>query len=247
MKERRARTILTGIGAAALLTAGPALAQAQICAPPERIQRPRPDLPSAAEPSRVLPIGGYTLALTWSPGFCRANGNKPDNRFQCGDSNRFGFTLHGLWPDGVGRSWPQYCKKTGIVPDAVIRRTMCATPSAQLIQHEWAKHGTCMPGNSAEYFGKARGLYDALRYPDMDALSRRPLTVAQFKAQMAAANPGIPANAMRITLTRQSWLDEVWLCLDTRLRYARCRLNSGGAADTALVRIWRGGKGRGRP
>ena len=101
-----------------------------------------------------------------------------------------------------------------------------------------------MPGNASDYFGKARWLYDALRYPDMDALSRRPLTVSQFKADMAAANPGIPASAMRVTLTRQNWLDEVWLCLDTRLQYARCKAGTGGAADTALVKIWRGGARR---
>ncbi|RYE03394.1 MAG: ribonuclease T [Sphingomonadales bacterium] len=236
------RSILTG-AVAAMLLAGPAFGQAQSCSAPAKIQRPRPDLPTTAEPQRVLPIGGYTLALTWSPGFCRANGGKRENRFQCGGGQRFGFTLHGLWPDGVGKSWPQYCTTTGILPDAVIRANLCATPSAQLLQHEWAKHGTCMPGNASDYFGKARRLYDALRYPDMHALSRRPLTVGQFKAQMAAANPGIPASAMRVTLTRQNWLDEVWFCLDTSLRYTRCKPGAG-APDTALVKIWRGGAQR---
>ena len=238
------RSILKAAAAAAMVLASPAVAQVLSCVPPGKIQRPRPDLPTADQPRRVLPIGGYTLALTWSPGFCRANGGKTGNKFQCGGANRFGFTLHGLWPDGVGKSWPQYCRRASILPDAVIRANLCATPSAQLIQHEWAKHGTCMPGTPGDYFGKARRLYDALRYPDMQALSRRPLTVAQLKARMAAANPGIPASAMRVTLTRQNWLDEVWLCLDTRLRYARCKPGASGAADTALVRIWRGGKDR---
>ena len=67
---------------------------------------------------------------------------------------------------------------------------MCATPSAQLIQHEWAKHGTCTGLNPADYFGKSGGLYARLRYPDMNALSRGPLTVGQFTAAFAAANPG---------------------------------------------------------
>lgn len=238
------RTVLKITAIAAMLGASPAFAQAMSCVPPKNISRPRPDLPSVDQPSRVLPIGSYTLAITWSPGFCRANGTDPDNKFQCGGNARFGFTLHGLWPDGVGKEWPQYCTKTQLLPDAVIRKNLCATPSAQLIQHEWAKHGTCMPGTPADYFGKARRLYDALRYPDMAALSRQPLTVAQFKAHLARKNPGIPATAMRVTLTRQNWLDEVWLCLDIRLRYARCRPNSGGAPDAALVKIWRGGQRR---
>lgn len=230
---------LTSVAAAML--PGVASAQALMCTVPAKIQRPRPDLPSASQPKRVMPIGGYTLALTWGPGYCRANGSDASARFQCGGGNRFGFTLHGLWPDGIGKSWPQYCTRTALLPDAVIRENLCATPSVQLLQHEWAKHGTCMPGKPRDYFGKARRLYDAIRYPDMAALSRRPLTVAQFKTAMAAVNPRVPAQAMRVTLSRQGWLDELWLCLDKRLRYERCKAGGGGAADGAAVKIWRGG------
>lgn len=236
------KTVLAFAGAAAALLPALASAQALSCTPPAQIPRPRPDLPNAEQPARVLPIGSYTLALTWNPGWCRANGRSPAARFQCGGTARFGFTLHGLWPDGIGKQWPQYCTKTGLVPTAVIRQAMCATPSAQLIQHEWAKHGTCMPGGPSDYFGKSTRLYGALRYPDMDALSRRPLTVAQFKTEFAARNPSIPTSAIRVTLTRQGWLDELWLCLDTRLRYERCKAGTGGATDTALVKIWRGAR-----
>lgn len=227
---------------AALLALAPqsALAQAVQCRIPDRVPAPRPDVPSAREPSRVLPIGSYTLALTWSPGWCRAHRDEPGASFQCGGANRFGFTLHGLWPDGVGREWPQYCRPAAIVPAPVIRETLCATPSAQLIQHEWAKHGTCMPGSPRAYFATARRLYGAIRYPDMAALSRGPLTVGAFARAMARANPGMPAEAIRVTVTRQGWLDELWLCLDLRLRYRRCRPDSGGAADATPLRIWRG-------
>jgi ribonuclease T2 len=189
----------------------------------------------------VLPIGGYTLALTWSPQYCRTHARDPRARFQCGSGNRFGFTLHGLWPDGVGRTWPQYCAATGLLPPRVIRANLCATPSAQLLQHEWAKHGTCIPGATPQrYFAQATALYERLRYPDLDALSRAPLTVGGLARAMAAANPGLPAEAVRVTTTRQGWLDEVWLCLDTRLQYVRCRSDIGGARGTAAVKIWRG-------
>jgi ribonuclease T2 len=237
------RTSLFGVAVSVLsLLPGIAAAQPLSCVPPARLQQPRPDLPTANEPRRVLPVASYTLALTWTPGFCRANGNRPDARFQCGGANRFGFTLHGLWPDGFGRQWPQYCTKTQIVPPTIRSSTLCATPSEQLIQHEWAKHGTCTSMSMAGYFEQSTKLYRGLRYPDMNALSRRTVTVAQFKDAMAAANPGLPANAIRVTTTRQDWLDELWLCLDTRFRYQRCRPNSGGAADGALVKIWRGGR-----
>jgi ribonuclease T2 len=228
--------------AATLLVPGAAHAQAYRCAVPATISQPRADLPSASQPKRVLPIGGYTLAITWAPQYCRS-ARGPSSRFQCGAGNRFGFTLHGLWPDGVGKDWPQYCAATGIVPRPVIRATLCATPSAQLIQHEWAKHGTCMPGERpASYFARATRAYARLRYPDMGALSLRALTARQFAQAMAAANPGLSADMMRVTATRQGWLDEVWICMDTRFRYRRCPAHQGGLRPNAALRIWRGGR-----
>lgn len=214
-------------------------AQAYRCAIPGTLPAPRPDLPSADEPKRVLPIGGYTLALTWAPQYCRNRWRDPAARFQCGAGNRFGFTLHGLWPDGVGRDWPQYCQPTGAVDRATIRAALCATPSAQLIQHEWAKHGTCMNTTPPEYFASAGRLYRRLRYPDMDALSRRPLTVGQLADAIGRAN-AIRGDAMRITLRKGGWLDEVWLCLTRNLRHAACPAHKGGAPSAARVRIWRG-------
>ena len=225
------------------LAAVPAMACAQsyACAVPERLTAPRPDLPDAGQPRRVVPIGGYTLAITWSPQQCRTAGR--DDRFRCaGGGGRFGFTLHGLWPDGEGRQWPQYCTATGIVPERTVRQTLCATPSVQLIQHQWAKHGTCMPGETPDrYFARARALYGRIRYPDMAALSRRPgLTVGQFSRAFAAANPGLAPAMFRVTRTRDGWLDEIWLCRDTALRPARCPAHQGGAAPADPLRIWRG-------
>lgn len=229
------------VAAVALLAPGVATAQALVCSAPANAPRPVADLPSPDQPKRVLPIGGYTLAITWSPQFCRNGGFTPAARFQCGGGNRFGFTLHGLWPDGIGKNWPQYCAATSLLPPATIKGMMCATPSAQLIQHEWAKHGTCTGLTSADYFGKSSRLYARLRYPDMNALSRGPLTVGQFTAAFAAANLGVPAEAVRVTVKR-GWLDELWLCLDTRLNYARCQAGTGGLAANASLRIWRGRK-----
>ncbi len=236
------KAVLGSVALVAVLLPGVALAQAQMCVAPRKVERPLPDLPSAREPRRVLPISSYTLALTWSPGFCRAHGDDAGKAFQCGGENRFGFTLHGLWPDAPGRTWPQYCTATPILPPALIRNTMCATPSEQLIQHEWAKHGTCMRTTPAAYFQRSTGLYRTIRTPDMNALSRGDLTVGDFKRAFAARNRAIPASAIRVTTTREGWLDELWLCLDTRFRYRRCEAGTGGAADDAALKIWRGGK-----
>lgn len=235
----RRLTSALAIAAAAVLPAA-AQAQAYVCSVPGAIARPHADLPSAEQPRRVLPIGSYTLAITWAPQYCHANARDASARFECGSGNRFGFTLHGLWPDGEGATWPQYCQATRILPAATLRPMLCATPSVQLLQHEWAKHGTCTGESPVRYFTAARGLYAKLRYPDMNALSRKKLTAGDFAAAMAAANPGISADMMRITANRQGWLDEVWLCLDKDRRYRSCPAHQGGLAASAPLRIWRG-------
>ena len=217
---------------------GAAGAQALSCAIPTNVMRPRPDLPSASQPVRRLPIGSYTLAISWSPEYCRTNGDRPNARLQCGGSNRFGFVLHGLWPDGVGKDWPQYCRATPIVSRQTIRRHLCATPSPQLMQHEWAKHGTCMAGYTPErYFARSNAMFRALRFPDMARLAQAPITAGRLAEAIASANPGIRPDMMRVTGTRGGALGEVWLCTDKSFRYARCPAHQGGLDPAARITI----------
>ncbi|WP_405053501.1 ribonuclease T2 family protein [Sphingobium sp. WCS2017Hpa-17] len=216
---------------------GVAVAQSAQCRMPAQITRPEAEGPTAKEPKRVLPIGSYTLAISWSPQFCSTARER--GSLQCsGKAGRFGFTLHGLWPDGYGKEWPQYCRPADLVPREVIRQNLCNTPSPQLIQHEWAKHGTCMASKPELYFNLSRAFYQSLRYPDMGALARRKtLTVGQFAEAFARANKGMKAEMMRVTTTRGNWLSEIWLCLDRALEYASCPAHQGGAPDSAYLKI----------
>ena len=120
---------------AALTASSPALAQANQCRLPSVIPRPQVEGPTADEPKRVLPIGYYTLAVSWTPQYCKTSRGGAKDAFQCGSGNRFGFTLHGLWPDGYGQEWPQYCKPAGVLPRKVVRDHLCATPSVLSLIH----------------------------------------------------------------------------------------------------------------
>ena len=226
-----------------IASAWPAAAVAQVseCMPPATLPPIHPELPTADQPSRQAPIGGYTLAVTWTPRFCRESGTKPSARFECGTTagGRFGFVLHGLWPDGIGDTWPQYCTTTPLLPPKIIKGALCTTPSAQLLQHEWAKHGTCMAGyDPARYFRLSTGLYAKLRFPDMKALAAIGTTNAGDLAQaMATMNAGLRADGMRITTDRQGWLDEIWICLDKAFAYTRCPAHQGGVSPTSPIRI----------
>lgn len=244
MVRRASRLIPRALAAAALLlTPGAALAQVRDCRVPAVLPRPALATPSAREPKRDLPIGGYTLALSWSPEYCRTRRASPADRFQCGGGGRFGFVLHGLWPEGRGQQWPQHCRPAALLPERLLRANLCIMPSVQLMQHEYAKHGTCANLAPDAYFRTATGLYAALRFPDMNALSRRPnLSARQLAEIVASVNRGMDAATVMIVTNRRGWLDEVRLCLDTAFKPRRCRASAPGARPNQTVRIWRGGR-----
>lgn len=162
-------------------------------------------------------------------------------RLQCsGQIGDFGFVLHGLWPEAKGPNYPQYCRSVGVLPRKTIADNICMTPSVQLIQHEWAKHGTCMARNPDSYFGAARLLFGALQFPDMDRLSRKPLNVKRFTQVLTDTNEGLPAGAVRVKTNDRGWLQEVRICLGKNFKPRRCPAFVQGAPEKAEVKIWRG-------
>jgi ribonuclease T2 len=203
---------------------------------PANLESPHVELPPADQPPRVVPIVSYTLALIWTPQHCyHAVGGA--EALSCGRDLGAGFVLHGLWPDGEGRNWPQWCGNAPVLPRRTIAAYYRATPSPQLLQHEWAKHGTCIAGATPDtYFAQSSRLFFALRFPDMDVLAKAPLTEGQFATAFAAANPGMTADSIRLNLDKQGWLQEVWLCLDLDYRPARCEA-SAQPARTLRIRL----------
>ena len=219
---------------------GLGLAQAYQCrAPTSPVSIPRiePD-----GPVRRMPIAGYTLALSWSPEYCRGRERRSDDRFQCsGQGGRFGFVLHGLWPEGRGGTWPQWCPATRPLTPRELARNMCMTPSAKLLANEWAKHGACMARRPEDYFARARSLWSALRWPDFDRLSRREkLTAGDVRQAFSDANPRWETDEIGLVLSERGWMTEMRLCYDRAFRPAPCDARRLGPADSAPVRIWRG-------
>lgn len=212
----------------------------KVCEIPEHLPSPMLEGPSVREPRRLLSIGGHTLALTWAPQHCADRMSNPRDQFQCdGKAGRFGFVLHGLWPDGEdGALWPQYCTPTRLVPEKVIREQLCTTPSVQLIQHQWEKHGTCMAKTPDEYFGKARALFSALRFPEMEEeYSGKTARVSAFKQAFAAANEGMRPDQLRLKVSRDGWLEEVMVCLDDKLERETCPAGKRDAPAERIIRI----------
>ena len=225
----------------AALMATPAQAQSYQCRAPSGLSAPAASKP-ASEPRRVKPVTGYTLALSWSPEFCRTRKDSRRDRTQCsGDDGSFAFILHGLWPETRGPAYPQWCAPTKPLPPAVVQRNFCMMPTTRLMAHEWAKHGTCMTRRPETYFRVSRIMFDAVRFPDMDRLSRKPLTAGQFRNAFAAANDGLQPDMVRLKINQRGWLQEVKLCLGASFRPQSCPAYMRAVKDDAPVKIWRGG------
>ena len=193
-------------------------------------------------PRRELPVTGYTLALSWSPAYCRTRQDSRRDRAQCsGESGRFGLVVHGLWPQSANGSWPQWCATRNRITPAQVRGAMCMSPSARLIARQWAKHGSCMVRKPETYLRVTEILWDSLRIPDYDRISREDgLTAGRIREAFASANPGWEPEHIGVRLNARGWLEEIRLCYGRRFRPTRCDSRRYGARDTVAAKIWRG-------
>ncbi len=147
----------------------------------------------------------------------------------------FGLRVHGLWPDGAGTTYPQFCRAAPALDVAEVRRNWCNTPSPGLLQHEWAKHGTCHWPDAASYFADERKVAATITLPDLD---RPPVASAgAVRDAMVAANPAVPRGAIFVGTDRNQWLTEVRVCLDLAEHPAPCTAGIG-APDAVPLRVW---------
>lgn len=142
----------------------------------------------------------YSLVLSWSPTHCETPEGQ-DDEAQCGRGRRYGFILHGLWPQHQ-RGYPENCptRTRPFVPQPVINDMMDIMPSRGLIIHEYRKHGTCSGLSPEGYFDLSRRLFASLRIPEK---LRNP-TAAQFMGPgevidaFVAANPQLDRGMLAV-------------------------------------------------
>lgn len=172
---------------AILLLAPAAVAQEQ-CRLPSRIEvAPCPNAGREEARGQKGDFDHYILSFSWSPAFCAGPSGRRAT-LQCRD-NRFGWIVHGLWPQyatrRAGQRWPQYCGPVQPVPEPVLRRHLCSSPDPRLMQCEWAKHGSCSDfATPAEYFEAQAGVATRLTLPEPQPGQ----SVQAFTAAVLAAN-----------------------------------------------------------
>ncbi len=235
---RIARAVAGIAGCLAAMLPGAVQAQAYQCRMPQSVSVPK--ISPQAKP-RLVPVTGYTLAVSWAPEFCKGREMESRHRTQCsGRNGRFGFVAHGLWPDGRG-AWPQWCPTNRTVPPVEARRNMCMMPSTRLIASQWAKHGSCMTRRPETYFKVTRILWDSIRWPETDQLSRDDkLSAGMLRDAFMRQNPSWTRSAIGIRVNRRGWLQELRLCYGKDFMPVKCDARRFGPKDAARIKIWRG-------
>lgn len=163
----------------------------------------------------------YLLSLSWSPVYCAAADERAEAE-QCGPGRRYGFVVHGLWPQ-YEKGWPQFCARTGRLAAATVERMLPIMPSRDLIAHQWRKHGSCQGGDAETYFTSTRQAYERVRIPAPLNAPSAPLvtTVVELERMFAQVNPGLDGRMIAVRCKGQR-LAEVQICLDRDLGYRPC-------------------------
>ncbi|UXS00725.1 ribonuclease T2 family protein [Agrobacterium tumefaciens] len=192
-----------------------------------------------------VPVGTgfdfYVLSLSWSPAFC-AGADGSGNRQQCGSDKRFGFVVHGLWPQNES-GYPEFCKSNEPerVPDALGRTMFDIMPSMGLIGHQWRKHGSCSGLSQKEYFAITRTAFEAVTLPATISSGARATTLSADAIETAFtdSNPGMSKRGISISCDGKR-LEEVRICLNKDMSFRDCpELDRKGcrASTTEIIPI----------
>jgi ribonuclease T2 len=160
----------------------------------------------------------YLLTLSWSPTFCLTH--KDDA--QCSGKG-YGFVLHGLWPQYAKGGWPESCPPRVTLSPAENAKGLTLFPTQKLLDHEWAKHGTCSGLGAMGYLDASDKALGAVKIPQkLQPFSSSYYFEAQEIAQMfRQSNPGIPANGIAVICNGPE-LSEVRVCLGKDLGFGAC-------------------------
>ena len=219
----------------ALLAAPAAAWAAPACSPTPGLQPSPPETPRPNEVQSGVTPAYYLLTLSWGPEWCRTNGQPAtDQRLDC--DRPIGFFLHGLWPNGAAPPYPAYCRPVGGMSPKTVRQMYCRTPSAELLQHEWQKHGACSWPDPDSYFRQAGKLYDRVIMPRIETIPPGDLTAGRVRAAFAAKNPWLQPDMVWVQAREDRRLLEVRICHDLKFRPMRCA-GGLGARDSLPLRL----------
>jgi ribonuclease T2 len=176
----------------------------------------------------------YILSMSWAPEFCAQAGEAKANPLECGQGK--GFVVHGLWPEADQGKSPESCGAAKTVPKSLVNEMLNYIPSASLIQHEWATHGTCTGLSQGDFFMKVMQARAAVQIPvQISSLGQSTTeSPAEIESQFAAANPSFPNGAVR-TACSGGKLSEVRVCFDKNVKALVCTASAGECTSQSVT------------
>lgn len=155
----------------------------------------------------------YALSLSWAPNYCK---DHPDDEPECGTGKRYGFVLHGLWPQ-FDKGWPESCAPRSLTA-AEKKKYAAIYPSPRLMEHEWAKHGTCSGLDPDGYFTLSHTLRESITLPGTYQMPDKPFRTSSetLARAFATSNPGLAADSVLPLCTggEERYLSEIHICFD---------------------------------
>src|SRR5712691_2606029 len=164
----------------------------------------------------------YVLALSWSPSFCDAAGERATKQPECGE-RPYSFVVHGLWPQ-YEKGFPEYCQVPAPRLDRnIISSMLDLMPAPQLIFREWDRHGTCSGLAARAYFETVRKARAVVKIPAefLEVKSEITVTPDEVEAAFAKANPGLTQGAMAVGCDNKR-LRVIRICMTRELGFREC-------------------------
>jgi ribonuclease T2 len=152
----------------------------------------------------------YVLALSWSPEFCHSHPEKPECQ-----SGRFGFVVHGLWPQDTD-GYPENCSTAPGLRDPSSMTDIM--PDESLVAHEWKTHGTCSGLDADAYFRLVREAFESVTIPSELSSPKRMFSVTpqKLKQEFVATNPRLKAEDVTVSCGN-NYLTGVSVCFNRQL------------------------------
>jgi ribonuclease T2 len=175
----------------------------------------------------------YVLSLSWAPEYCKTH---PTDASECG-AERPGFVLHGLWPQYAKGGFPASCSAASL-DEASRELGMTLFPSANLVTHEWEKHGTCSGLQPRDYFQAAGTARQSVTVPALlqPGQNRRTMALANVTQSLLDANPNIARKGLALLCAGKE-LSEVRVCMDKDLKPMACGAGVSGSCKGSTVTL----------
>jgi len=174
----------------------------------------------------------YALVMSWSPTHCvTAEEGRDEEQCARTDGLRYGFVLHGLWPQ-YESGYPEACPigRKPFVPNDVISRMLDIMPSRGLVIHEYKLHGTCSGLDPQKYYDLSRRLFRSVRIPErfQNPFETQFMSPRDIEIEFLRANPWLRPDMIAVGCSGPgNRLRDVRICLGRDGRGRAC----GGNED----------------